>query len=508
MSSSPHLGLAYLSPQQSQKHVTVNEGLRRLDQLVQMTVKSRTTTAQPASPADGDAYILPSGKTGAQWGPMDEGAIAAFQDGAWMQFTPRTGWRAYVEDDAALYVRRASGAWETIGAAETAAKFGVNTTADTTTRLQVKADAALFSHDDVTPGTGDHRLKVNKSASSKTATVLFQDGFSGRAEFGLAGDDDFHVKVSADGSTWKEAVVIDRSSGAVSFPFTTVGAIGANLLINGDFLINQRNFGGGSLSAGVFGFDRWKAATGGASASLSGLTLTLSSGELEQVVEPSVFGYSSFASLAVTVSVEAPSADLTVTFGSQSGTITAGSGRRSATLTLGAGDTGNLSFKIRKASGSNVTFGRVKLEAGAAATGWAARERTAELALCRRYYCHSFPDATTPADGVSNLLGFSCASGATAADVIPVTFPVPMRTTPTMTYYAGPSSHGSPASGQFAVYVSGTGWVGAINTGSNTTSPFRLSNVGVIISFATSSAILTTGGTYMTLGNWAASAEL
>ena len=497
MSSSPHLGLAYLSPQQSQKHVTVNEGLRRLDQLVQMAVKSRTTTAQPASPADGDAYILPSGKTGAQWGPMDEGAIAAFQDGAWMQFTPRTGWRAYVEDDAALYVRRASGVWETIGAAATAATFGVNTTADTTTRLQVKADAALFSHDDVTPGTGDHRLKVNKSASSKTATVLFQDGFSGRAEFGLAGDDDFHVKVSAVPGYSTHPYPYENINGYVRKMIERMKAVRAEL---GDLV--------GALSAGVFGFDRWKAATGGASASLSGLTLTLSSGELEQVVEPSLFGYSSFASLAVTVSVEAPSADLTVAFGSRSGTITAGSGRRSVTLTLGAGDTGNLSFKIRKASGSNVTFGRVKLEVGAAATGWAARERTAELALCRRYYCHSFPDATTPADGVSNLLGFSCASGATAADVIPVTFPVPMRTTPTMTYYAGPSSHGSPASGQFAVYVSGTGWVGVINTGSGTTSPFRLSNVGVIITFATSSSILTTGGTYMTLGNWAASAEL
>jgi hypothetical protein len=87
---------------------------------------------------------------------------------------------------------------------------GVNATADATNRLSVASPAALFSHE----GAG-HQLKINKNASGDTASVLFQTGFSGRAEFGLAGDDDFHVKVSPDGSSWHEAIVINRSSGAV-----------------------------------------------------------------------------------------------------------------------------------------------------------------------------------------------------------------------------------------------------------------------------------------------------
>jgi hypothetical protein len=37
---------------------------------------------------------------------------------------------------------------------------------------------------------------------------------------GLTGDDDFHVKVSADGSSWLEALVIDRSTGRVVMPAT------------------------------------------------------------------------------------------------------------------------------------------------------------------------------------------------------------------------------------------------------------------------------------------------
>jgi hypothetical protein len=97
-----------------------------------------------------------------------------------------------------------------VGSVNPVALVGVNATADATNRLSVSSPASLFNHE----GAG-HQLKINKDASSDTASVLFQTDFSGRAEFGLAGDDDFHVKVSPDGSTWHEALVIDRASGAV-----------------------------------------------------------------------------------------------------------------------------------------------------------------------------------------------------------------------------------------------------------------------------------------------------
>jgi hypothetical protein len=96
-----------------------------------------------------------------------------------------------------------------------AALFGVNATADATTKFAVAAAASLFNH----AGAG-HQHKINKNAASDTASLLFQTGTSGRAEMGTAGDDDFHVKVSADGSTWKEAILVNRSSGAVSLPLT------------------------------------------------------------------------------------------------------------------------------------------------------------------------------------------------------------------------------------------------------------------------------------------------
>ena len=96
-----------------------------------------------------------------------------------------------------------------------AALFGVNATADATTKFAVAAAASLFNH----AGAG-HQAKINKNAAGDTASLLFQTGASGRAGCRDPGDDNFHFKVSPDGSTWKEAIVIDRSTGVTSFPLT------------------------------------------------------------------------------------------------------------------------------------------------------------------------------------------------------------------------------------------------------------------------------------------------
>lgn len=110
---STRLGLPYLVAAQAQKHLTVNESLLRLDALVQLSALSASEDAEPASPDDGDIYILPAGKTGDAWGDMAEGALAYYRDGVWEELTPRAGWRVYVEDEEALYARAAAG-WSRI----------------------------------------------------------------------------------------------------------------------------------------------------------------------------------------------------------------------------------------------------------------------------------------------------------------------------------------------------------------------------------------------------------
>jgi hypothetical protein len=61
-------------------------------------------------------------------------------------------------------------------------------------------------------------LKVNKAGEGETASLLFQSAYEGRAEMGLAGSDDFAVKVSADGTAWHEAIRVAWATGRVGFP--------------------------------------------------------------------------------------------------------------------------------------------------------------------------------------------------------------------------------------------------------------------------------------------------
>ena len=67
-------------------------------------------------------------------------------------------------------------------------------------------------------GDGDLRFTFNKSSASDVLSLLFQSGWSGRAEIGLIGDDDLRLKVSPDGATWVDALSVDADTGRCAFP--------------------------------------------------------------------------------------------------------------------------------------------------------------------------------------------------------------------------------------------------------------------------------------------------
>ncbi len=213
---SPRLSLSYLQNSQAQKHVTVNESLRRLDALVQCAVVSATVTAEPAEPEEGNAWILPAGRTGAAWDFIPAGHIAVFQDAAFEPVAPPAGFLAYVLDSGRFLLFDGSGWAEIPLTAGNVPALGVNTASDTFNRLSVKSDVELLTHDDVTPGSGDARKIVNKAASGNTASLLFQTGFSGRAEIGLIGDDMLAFKVSGDGAAFTEVLRADAASGNIA----------------------------------------------------------------------------------------------------------------------------------------------------------------------------------------------------------------------------------------------------------------------------------------------------
>ncbi len=205
-----NLALPYILPSQAQKHVTHNEALQRLDAAVQLTIHQQLT-APPATPAEGDCYLVLPDATAA-WAGKD-GQLAMRQDAAWLYLSPKNGWCALFRESGDL--RSFDGAtWQAISlrSDQSVAMIGVNAAPDNTNRLAVSSPASLFSHE----GHG-HQLKLNKAAVGETGTILFQTGWAGRAELGLAGNDDFSIKVSSDGSSWKTALRIS-GTGIVETP--------------------------------------------------------------------------------------------------------------------------------------------------------------------------------------------------------------------------------------------------------------------------------------------------
>lgn len=219
MTTTPNLALPLIAAAQAQKHVTHNEALLLLDALVGCAVKDKDLAAPPSSPAEGDRYIVAASATGAWSGKT--GAVAAWQDGLWRFYGPKPGWIAFVVDEMQLYHYNGS-AWAPGASAVTSlqnlASMGIGTTADGANPFSTKLNSALFTAKTVAEGgTGHVQVKLSKEAAGKTASTLFQNNFSGRAECGLVGDDNFHIKTSANGSSWVDALVLAANTGAASF---------------------------------------------------------------------------------------------------------------------------------------------------------------------------------------------------------------------------------------------------------------------------------------------------
>jgi hypothetical protein len=260
MSNTPLLNLPYLAAGQAQKHVTLNESLRMLDALVQLVAESRTIATPPGSPAEGARYLVPTAPAGA-WA-THSGQIAAFQDGGWSYHTPKPGWFAWVVEESQFLVFDGSVWQAATGATSSLPKLGINATADTTNRLTVSAPATLLDH----AGAG-HQLKINKAAATSTGSILFQTGYSGRAEIGLCGNDALAVKYASDGQNWATGLTISLQ-GQVGIGTTAPGEkldVTGNIHANGSVQAGQGdhqttvNPGAVELCSNVYGpyFD-WK----------------------------------------------------------------------------------------------------------------------------------------------------------------------------------------------------------------------------------------------------------
>jgi hypothetical protein len=219
MSDTVHLELPFLEAAQAQKHVTVNESLRRLDALVHLAVKGRTHASPPLSPADGDRYIVAGGATGA-WAGAD-GKVAAWSDGAWTLFTPGIGWRAW-DAGAGEFVMHNGAGWSR----EPGGGSGATSPHGATTGLgMVEGD-----HTIVAGVTNDTSFAI-----PDRAIVL---GVTGRVLNAITGAASWNLGVAADGGRYGTGIGVGAGSTVIgpSGPVTYWEATGLRLTsVGGSF---------------------------------------------------------------------------------------------------------------------------------------------------------------------------------------------------------------------------------------------------------------------------------
>jgi hypothetical protein len=112
LTNGPNLGLLVDGAAGEEHYDELMAQWRGFDLLVQARVLDKDLAAPPGAPADGDAYIVAAGASGAWAG--NAGKIArwstALSPDAWEFFTPKSGWECYVVDETYMY-RYSGSAW-------------------------------------------------------------------------------------------------------------------------------------------------------------------------------------------------------------------------------------------------------------------------------------------------------------------------------------------------------------------------------------------------------------
>lgn len=220
--TTPILGLPEMGSAQTQKYVTFNQSMRRLDALTNLTVFNRTTKTPPASPSEGDRYIVAATATG-DWAGQ-ENKVAFYSGSAWLFLSPSEGWVGYDQTtNEIIYYNSTS--W--LAFSQSAVSSGAN-----------GASHQFYTTEEL----------LTLSGASVTSTFTFPNqciiyGVSARVVTDITGASSYDI---GDGST------VDRFGGSLSLPAGstnqgTTGPSGNYASTNVVLTANGSNFTGGSV---------------------------------------------------------------------------------------------------------------------------------------------------------------------------------------------------------------------------------------------------------------------
>ena len=287
----------------------------------------------------------------------------------------------------------------------------------------------VFSNGDALTGGELNTYLMNQSVMTFASATARTAALPSPTEGMVTYLDDTNTLYLWNGSTWQNIVSV-------------VGT--GNILINSNFLINQRSYvSGTALASGAYGIDRWKATSANASMtftySANGFPVTINSGgSFAQVIEQfNIPGAGSY-----TLSWSGTATGRVYNSGSTAPSYAA------SPITVTLDGTANVVVEF-SATGGTQTLEKVQLEKGTNATNWRLQSNgyQAELDKCQRYYYR-----TTATSG--NAFAFLRATGIGSSSTfgrMSVVNQVEMRTVPTSVEYAN------------TAVFDGSGWTAVTN---------------------------------------------
>jgi hypothetical protein len=232
----PNLALPYVLPNQAQKHVTVNESLAAVDGLLMASVVGIGLNDAPSDPIAGQAWITGGAPQGV-WSDS-AGKLAVWRDGTWHFYTPIEGWRIWDRSEKRFVVFDGTNWLPVSASTQNIAYMGIDSVADDANPFSARLNAALFmSLEDTDGGTGDIRLSLNKQNDANTGSIVFKDGWTGRAEFYLVGSADLQLRVSSDGAVWESGLTISNATG--NSAFGGIPGTGDKLSVHGNMRVQS-----------------------------------------------------------------------------------------------------------------------------------------------------------------------------------------------------------------------------------------------------------------------------